>query len=195
MEVKDLLENDTSQLEPNCLNCALISAVKNGHHTNACLLISKGASDFNGAFQLVLNETKSAEMYAYLLLLEAAVTNNNETVTKLYSTCKDGTEKSTLFLSSELIAEGKISAHLPIEIARRMGHTAVMEELLFRTGVSHDTVNWTGLQLLELESNILAKLEDMRNWYLGGNGFRTLPSAKNFQQVCGIEIYSVVSSI
>ena len=173
MEVQDLLNDYTILLEPQFLDSVLITAVRNGHQTNACWLIIRGATDIDRALQVSANEIHNAVMSTHLMLMKAAITNDVGIVTTLYSS------PTTCTLSVPL------STYLPIKMARRMGHTAVMRELLLRTGVNGDTVNWGGLQLLHLQIEFLSELKDVKHLYLSGNGLKTLPLAECFLQVGG----------
>ncbi|KAL5505743.1 hypothetical protein EMCRGX_G007231 [Ephydatia muelleri] len=176
MEVQDLLNDYTILLEPQFLDSVLITAVRNGHQTNACWLIIRGATDIDRALQVSANEIHNAVMSTHLMLMKAAITNDVGIVTTLYSS------PTTCTLSVPL------STYLPIKMARRMGHTAVMRELLLRTGVNGDTVNWGGLQLLHLQIEFLSELKDVKHLYLSGNGLKTLPLAECFLQVKKLDL-------
>ena len=184
-DVKELLDTYMAQLEPTCLDCALLAAVENGNYTNAGHLILKGALHIDKALLVAKNKIQSVEMYGHLLLMKAAMTNDSRTISQLYSASKSqSTPPSTLSLSSKLVAEGKISTRLPIEIAKRMRHTAALEELLLQTGVTkNSTIDWSGLMLMKLESNFLAKIIGVKQLYLSVNGLQSLPNLADFQQV------------
>ena len=183
-DVREVINSYTVKLEPTCLDRALLAAVENGHYNNAGCLILKGALDIDAALKVAETKTQNVEMYGLLFLMKAAMTNNIHMVAQLYSPpkCQD-TSLSILSLSSKLAAEGKISTRLPIEIAKQMGHTAVMEALLLQTGMTKTSVDWSGLQLMNLELSLSSKISGFKQIYLNTNGLRTLPYMADFQQV------------
>lgn len=184
MDVQELLDSCNAQLEPTCLDQALEIAAKNGHYKNAGWLILKGALNIDKALHVAKSKSQSIEMYGHLLLMKAAMKNDFRIIAQLFSKPKSqSTSSSTLSQSLQLLTDGKISTIFPIEIAKQMGHTAVMEELLLRTRVTKITVDWSGLQLKKLESNFLIRIAGVKQLDLSMNGLKTVPLLADFQQV------------
>lgn len=79
-----LLKNTrVEELEDNCLERALIAAVKTGSHVNVSKLVIKGAKNVDEALGLSV-ELKKHEVRALLLLVNAAQTNDEQLVTELF---------------------------------------------------------------------------------------------------------------
>ena len=72
---------------------------------------------------------------------------------------------------------GEISTVVPIEIARRNGHTEVRGELLLKTDVNmkEGIVYWHGLRLLVLDVSWLKRIDWVRKLRLARNGLKQLP--------------------
>ena len=83
----ELLEAGVDQLEPNCLNEALIAAVQNDHHQNVGILVKKGASNISEALKLSINE-KKVYASAMLMLVYAAMEGNCNLVLQLFGEIK-----------------------------------------------------------------------------------------------------------
>lgn len=75
------------ELEPNCLNEALIAAVQNDHQQNVGKLIAKGASNVSEALKLSVTE-KKFYAGAMLLLIYAAMEGNCNLVRQLFGEIK-----------------------------------------------------------------------------------------------------------
>ena len=82
-KLSELLESGVDQLEPNCLNEALIAAVHNDHHQNVGILVKKGASKILEALQLSVNE-KKVYASAMLMLIYSAKEGNCNLIRQLF---------------------------------------------------------------------------------------------------------------
>ena len=154
--LSDLLQQASNeQLEPNCLNEALIAAVQNDHHQNVGKLIVKGASNISEALKLSVNE-KKVHASAMLMLVYAAMEGNCNLIRQLFDEiriedqpCKECSNSSggTYALVSRMLNQATserdskdclqsvrralktshMPTTIPIEIARRniTGHTSV----------------------------------------------------------------------
>ena len=83
----ELLEAGVDQLEPNCLNEALIAAVHNDHHQNVGNLVKKGASNISEALKLSVNE-KKVYASAMLMLIHSATEGNCNLIRQLFGEIK-----------------------------------------------------------------------------------------------------------
>lgn len=79
----ELLQAGVGQLEPDCLNKALIAAVENDHHQNVGKLIVKGATNISEALKLAVTERK-VYASAMLMLVYAAIDGNCNLVRQLF---------------------------------------------------------------------------------------------------------------
>ena len=79
----ELLQDRVEQLEPDCLNKALIAAVENDHHQNVGKLIVKGATNISEALKLAVAE-KKVYASAMLMLVYAAIDGNCNLVLQLF---------------------------------------------------------------------------------------------------------------
>ena len=82
-KLPELLQAGVDQLEPNCLNEALIAAVENDHHQNVGILIKVGATNISEALKLSVNE-KKVYASAMLMLVYAAMEGNCNLVRQLF---------------------------------------------------------------------------------------------------------------
>lgn len=142
----ELLQVSVDQLEPNCLNEALIAAVENDHHQNVGKLIVKGASNISVALKLSVKKTKF-HASAMLMLTYAAMEGNCNLIRQLFgeiriedqpcqecSRSSGGTYELVRMLSDSLTAQNfqdyllgvcralessNMPTAIPIEIARR----------------------------------------------------------------------------
>ena len=145
-DLTGLLQAGVNQLEPNCLNEALIAAVHNDHHHNVGKLIVRGASNIIEALKLSVNEKKACAS-AMLMLVYAAMEGNCNLIRQLFGEikieeqpCEECARKSgrtyevvSQFLDSTTIENcdecflgmrgalksSDISTAIPIEISRR----------------------------------------------------------------------------
>ena len=177
-----LLQVNTEQLEPNCLNRALVAAVRNDNHFNVGKLIVKGASNIDECVKIAKEEHKP-HARAILLLVRASIEGKRDLILKLFGEPAPGLDTRDFqddgFLDvQKAVLSGKVSTVVPIEMARQNGHTPVREELLFKTDVNEEegTVYWYGLRLLELDVSWLRKIHWVKRLRLACNGFKTLPS-------------------
>ena len=178
----ELLRFNADQLEPNCLNRALIAAVHNDNHFNVGKLIVKGANNVEECLRKSRDDRKP-HARAMLLLVKAAVEGNRNLVLKLFGEpapgMDDGDYQDDGFQDAQTaVLCGKVSTVVPIEIARRNGHTHVREEILLKTDVNLEegSVYWHGLRLLFLDVSWLRKIYWVRKLRLARNGFRQLPN-------------------
>ena len=79
----ELLKDGADQLEPNCLNEALIAAVENDNHQNVGKLIVKGANNISEALQLSVQK-KKVYACAMLMLVSAAMDGNCNLIRQLF---------------------------------------------------------------------------------------------------------------
>ena len=177
----ELLRFNTDQLEPNCLNRALIAAVRNDDHFNTGKLIVKGADNIEECLRESCNDHKP-HARAMLLLVKAAMQGNRDLVLKLFGEPAPGIDTREYqddgFRDVQIaVLSEKVSTIVPIEIARRNGHAHVREELLLKTNVDLEegTVYWHGLRLLVLEVFWLRKIYWVKQLRLDRNGFKQLP--------------------
>ncbi len=184
---------NADQLEPDCLKRALRAAVDNDNHFNVGKLIVKGADNVDECLKLAKDDRKP-HARAMLLLVKAAQDGNRSLVLKLFGDPAPGLQDVREYQDDgfpdvqKAVVGGKVSTVVPIEIARRNGHTTVREELLLRTDVNHDegTVYWHGLRLLVLDVSWLRKIHWVKRLRLARNGFRQLPNEMGtyLKQVC-----------
>lgn len=181
-KLTDLLRNNVDQLEPYCLNRAMVAATRNDNHANIGKLVVKGAKNLSECLELARRENK-AHARAMLLLIKAASTGDKTIVHKLFGEAvtelEDPDEYSDAGFSDAQSAmlRGDISTVVAIEIARRHGHLQVREELLLKTDVNQEDgyVYWHGLRLLQLETPWLMKISWVRRLRLARNDFKSLP--------------------
>ena len=177
----EFLRFDTDQLEPNCLNRALIAAVRNDDHLNTGKLIVKGADNIEECLRESRNDHKP-HARAMLLLVKAAMQGNRDLVLKLFGEPAPGIDTQEYQDDNfqdvqRAVLSQKVSTIVPIEIARRHGHAAVREELLLKTSVDIEegTVYWHGLRLLVFDLSWLRKIYWVKQLRLDRNGFKQLP--------------------
>ena len=178
-----MLRNNTDQLEPNCLNRALMAATQNDNHFNIGKLVVKGANNLESCLEFAQKENKP-HARAMLLLIKAAFTGNKAIVQKLFGETMDKPDNSKEFYDTgfpdvqKAVLSGKVSTVVPIEIARRHGHLQVREELLLKTDVNQEDgyVYWHGLRLLQLEVPWLRRINWVKRLRLARNGFKNLPN-------------------
>ena len=181
-KLTELLRFNTDQLEPNCLNRALVAAVSNDNHFNVGTLSVKGANNVEECLRKSRDDHKP-HARAMLLLVKAAMEGNCSLVLKLFGELVPGIDTQDYqddgFQDVQKAAHnGEISTVVPIEIARRNGHTQVREELLLKTDVNMEEgyVYWHGLRLLVLDVSWLRKIYWVKRLRLARNGFRQLPN-------------------
>ena len=179
----ELLRFRVEELEPNCLDIALMTAVVNDNHYNIGKLIVKGAGHIKEALKQSV-EQKKPHARAMLLLVHAAMEGNRNLVLKLFGEPTSGPDNSRDYIDDTFpdvqraIHSGTVSTVVPIEIARRFGHASVREELLLKTDVNEQekSVHWHGLRLLVLDINWLRKIHWVQKLRLARNGFKSLPN-------------------
>ena len=82
-DVLELLKSGVEKLEPNCLNNALVAAVKNDHHQNVGTLIATGANNILEALKEAVNG-KWLQASAMLMLISAATDGNCNMIRQLF---------------------------------------------------------------------------------------------------------------
>ncbi len=95
----ELLRVRLDELEQNCLERALLAAVRVGNHFNVGKLVVKGAKNVDDALKLSA-ELKQHDARAMLLLVKAAQFNDKDLVLKLFGTA---TPSKTNQFVSEII--------------------------------------------------------------------------------------------
>ena len=146
------------------LQRALLAAAKGGHLASAEKLVSKGAKGFNEGMEIAMKESHHA-VSAFLLLVQAVVRNDAKLVNKLLgplvkrSPLKEYSAEQFRQLQRAW-AEGQVSTAVAIQLASHLGHTAICEQLLARTGVKVEAgaVDWQGLRLVSLTTPYLMKV-------------------------------------
>ncbi len=186
-------ELNADQLEPDSLKWALTAAVNKDNHFNVGKLIVKGADNIDDCLRLA-KENRKPHARAMLLLVKATLEGNKNLVLKLFGEPAPGLQDAREYQDDgfpdvqKAVVSGKVSTVVPIEIARRNGHTTVREELLLRTNVNQEegTVYWNGLRLLILDVSLLRKIHWVKRLRLASNGFRQLPNEMGtyLKQVC-----------
>ena len=181
--LNELLKVPIEQLEVDCIDRALVRAVENGSLSNVGKLILRGASNIDEA----LRESRRLQKHtvtAMLLLIKAAIENDQNLVLKLYGEDLLGLDTKTQLTEDDDLAELQhivcsqtIKTVVPIEISRRSSAYAVREELLLRTDVDKEngTVEWQGLRLIQLETSWLQKVDWVKKLSLAHNNFASLP--------------------
>ena len=180
--LRELLINGADNLEPGCLDRALMTAVKNDNHLNVGKLVVKGARNLQACL-IYAKDEKKPHARAMLLLIIAAQTGNKAIVQKLFGEPVPGLQNMAEYEDEgfrqvqEAVLSGNISTLVPIEIARRNGQAQVREELLLKTDVNQEEgyVYWYGLRLLQLDVGWLRKIAWVKDLILARNGFKTLP--------------------
>ena len=178
----DLLRFSTEHYEPNCLNHALVAAVRNDNNGNVSKLIVKGASNIDECLKISKKEHKP-HARATLLMVRASMEGKRDLILKLFGEpapslvmrdCQDNGFQDV----QKAVLSGKVSTLVPMEIARRNGHFKIREELLLRTDVNQKegTVYWHGLRLLVLDVSWLQKIHWVERLQLARNGFKSLPN-------------------
>ena len=181
--LSELLRFSADQLEPHCLNSALMAAAMNDNHVNVGKLIVKGANEITRELKRSV-EQKKPHARAMLLLVHAAVEGNCNLVLQLFGEPTSGADNCREYIDDtfpevqKVVLSGEVSTVVPIEIARRNGHASVREELLLKTNVNEQekSVHWHGLRLLVLDINWLRKIHWVQKLRLARNGFRSLPN-------------------
>ena len=181
-KLTELLKNGADNLEPGCLDRALVAAVKNDNHLNVGKLVVKGAKDLPACLKYA-KEEKKPQARAMLLLIIAAQTGDKAIVQKLFGEPAPGLQNKAEYEDEgfrqvqEAVLSGNISTVVPIEIARRNGQAQVREELLLKTDVNQEEgyVYWHGLRLLQLDIGWLRKIAWVKKLRLARNGFKILP--------------------
>ena len=179
--LNDLLKTPPNQLEPDCINRALLTAVHCGSSSNVGKLILRGATNIEEA----LEESKRLQQHnvtATLLIIKAAHENNVSLIRKVYgeetSTEHDNLVGPDFEHISKAAKTPAVKTFVPIEIARRNSASSVREALLLKTEIQLDKgiVSWHGLRLLQLEISWLKKIEWVKVLKLNQNEFSHLPT-------------------
>jgi len=178
-----LLNVPYEDLEDDCLDRALVAAVKYGTLSNIGKLVLHGSLHIDEA----LEESRKLRRHAVtatLLIIKAAIENDQNLVLKLYG--EDSQELDTKIQLKEnddltelqhIICGQTIKTVVPIEMSRRFSASAVREELLLRTNVNKENsaVDWCRLHLMQLEISWLQKIDWVKILSLSYNEFTLLP--------------------
>ena len=182
-KLSELLQTDQLNVEPNCLDRALIAATRNDSHCNIGTLFIKGASNLEECMEIAIIEQKPHSR-AMLLLVKAAVTNNKSIIQKLFGETvsypssldpREFNDQNFVEVLQVVLSE-EMSMVVPLEIARRNGNSQICEELLLNTGVNQDegSVFWNDLQLLSLDISWLRRISWVKCLRLVRNGLNSL---------------------
>lgn len=169
-------------LDAAYLQRALLTAVKGGHLASAEQLVSKGAKGVNEGLEMAMKEGNYT-MCVFLLLVQAAAKNDIRLFKKLFG---PSAKKSPLkeystdqFRQLQCAwAEGQVPTAVPIELASRLGHAAICEQLLTRRGVDREAgaVLWQGCHLMSLHVLYLMKVSWVKKLVLARNSIMSMPS-------------------
>jgi len=179
--LNELLKTPQNQLESDCINRALMTAVHCGSSSNVGKLILRGATNIEEA----LEESKRLQQHAVtatLLIIKAAHENDISLIRRVYGEETTTSKGDLMGLDFEQVNKAaKTSAvrtFVPIEIARRNSANSVREELLMKTEIQLDKgiVSWHGLRLLQLEISWLKRIEWVKVLRLSQNEFSHLPT-------------------
>ena len=111
---------------------------------------------------------------AFLLLTQAAITNNLELVERLYSLNKTG---SALSPAIRKIAFS-ISTRIPLMLAKQLKHVIVFDLILTKTGFKRSRssidISWDNLGIDHLSATILSHISLISFWSLSHNELQTL---------------------
>ena len=182
-----LLKTPRDDLEPDCLQRALMVAVEGRNPGSAGKLISKGKDTVNIEAALIrAKEIHAYAVQALLLMVMAAYTDDFHLVLALFG--ENGHSSSSPMVGKVVkdpdfphiqaaVKNGEVLTHVPIDIARRKNSIQTREELLMRTDVrkADSTVSWFGLRLTELEIAWLKRIKWVEKLRLAQNSFSTLP--------------------
>lgn len=177
--LNELLKTPQNQLESDCINRALLTAVRCGNSNNVGKLILRGAANIEEA----LEESKRLQQYnvtATLLIIKAAYENDTALIQKVYgestSTKYDDLVGPDFEHVSKAAKTTAVRTFVPIEIARRNSANAAREALLLKTEIQQDKgiVSWHGLRLLQLDMSWMKKIEWVKVLRLSQNEFSQL---------------------
>ena len=118
--------------------------------------------------------TKKHLSVAFLLLVQAAITDDLQLVERLYSANKTGNS-----LSADTRSQmSSIPTTLPLRLARELNHSQVFELILTRTGLKSRTsaldISWEGLEISTLSKFILSQIVHVSYWSLSRNHLTSL---------------------
>ena len=175
------------------LNRAMIAAAMNDNSLKVGELISHGATNISECLRYT-KDTEKPHARAMLLLVKAAQTGDKAIVQRMFGERAPDLQNRHEYEDDgfrqvqEAVLSGNISTVVPIEIARRYGHSHVREELLLKTKVNEEEgyVYWHDLRLMQLEIPWLKQIAWVKRFKLARNGFKTLPPemATYLKQVC-----------
>lgn len=167
----------------DCLNRALLAAVRNNNHVIVGKLVLVGARNMEEALTVAREEHKHHSR-GMLLLGKAAQENDIALLRKLFG------EPSTEVGSEELyddsgfkevqgiVSRGEVMTIVPMEIARKSGNAGLREELLVHTDVNkkEGAVKWHGLRLLSIEPTVMQRIPWVKKLKLSRNALQSLPA-------------------
>jgi hypothetical protein len=179
--VMELLNTAKSLLAPQFFKEALRAAIEMDSDINIGHLALSGPIDVSECIKFAEKEGKS-HARALLMLTQAAETGDMNILSQLCLKTVDkenfgDTEtKYPLVHSSQLLVN--ILPTVPIEIARRKGHSQVREEMVMKTNVYPEKrkVHWSGMRLKDLEASWMNRISWVERLKLDRNGLMVLPN-------------------
>ena len=178
----ELLKSRSDRLEPDCLDRALMAAVKNDNDLQIERLVMKGAKEFQMGLKYA-KEEKKPHARAMLLLIKAAQTGNKAIVQKLFGEPAPGLQNKQDYEDDgfcdvlKAVLSGNISTVVPIKIANQYKRRQVTRELLMKTNVNQKEgyVYWNGLHLHRLDISWMREITWVKFLRLSMNRFKNLP--------------------
>ena len=179
-----LLRVQRDSLEADCLQRALMVAVKMGNAVSAGKLISKGKEsvDLDIAFEKA-KEIQAFAVQGLLLMVKATQEDDHLLILTLFGVEVPDYRNPLIeypdFPSVQTAVRNReVSTTVAIDIARRKQSTLVREELLMRTDVNRaeGVVGWYGLRLTEIEISWFKRIHWVKKLQLAKNEFRCIPS-------------------
>ena len=179
------LKIPSSFLEPECLQQALLEAVRKNDPVCVGKLIIKGylMLDLKEAV-CHAERAQSHAVHALLLMVATALDNDHQLALALLGQEVPASYQNPVVakpafahLQDAVCRNASITA-VPIEIARRSNSADVQRELLLNTGVSHETgnVTWHNLRLTELDVSWLKGIQWVQTLVLSNNNLLSFPA-------------------
>ena len=177
-QIKELL---TTPISRNCINSALLVAIKRVDPSSVCKLILYGAINIDAALALS-RELQQHAITVTLIIIKACMENDKTLVLKLYGEKVQAVKTKVSQTEDELqvdmyINQLQTNTKVFIEVSRMYNALAVREELLLRTQVYKNSgvVLWNGLHLTQLEISWLRKIYWVKELILASNELMSLP--------------------
>ena len=188
--VMELLNSAKGSLDAQFFKEALRAAIEMDSDINIGHLALSGPIDVSECIKFAEKEEKS-HARALLMLIQAAESGSMNILSQLdlktvdKEKFDDTEAKFPLIHSSQLLVN--ISPTVPIEIARRKGHSQVREEMILKTNVHPEErkVYWSRMQLKNLEASWMSKISWVERLKVDRNGLTVIPSelSQYLQQV------------